>query len=96
MADIGVAPWRKARLGDLCRMYQPETITKKQMNDGGAYPVYGANGVMGRHDRFNHDVSQLIIGCRGACGTVHVTEPKSWITGNSMVIQPITGEVDLH
>lgn len=96
MADAGVAMWRKAHLGDLCRMYQPETITKKQMSDGGAYPVYGANGVMGRHNRFNHEGSQLIIGCRGACGTVHVTEPKSWITGNSMVIQPIVGEVDLH
>lgn len=76
-------------------MYQPVTITKNEMRDDGDFLVYGANGVIGRYDKFNHEDPQLIIGCRGACGTVHVTEPKSWITGNSMVIKPVNPMVDI-
>lgn len=88
--------WTSVALGDLCKMYQPGTITKSQMKDDGAFPVFGANGVMGRYDFYNHEKPQLVVGCRGACGTVHITDPKSWITGNSMVIQPDLKRVDLR
>lgn len=88
--------WSETTLGDLCKMYQPKTIGKKDMSADGAYPVYGANGIMGRYGSFNHESAQLVIGCRGACGTVHITEPKSWITGNSMVIQPDLKKADLQ
>lgn len=78
-------------------MYQPATITSKELVPDGPYPVYGANGVIGRYDRFNHEEPQLLITCRGAtCGTVNVSEPKSWITGNSMVVRPKTHEIDLR
>ena len=82
------AGWKEGQLGDLCEMYQPKTITKNEMSPDGAYPVFGANGIMGRYHAFNHDTPQLLIGCRGACGTVHITETKSWVTGNSMVVRP--------
>ena len=65
--------WQQSTLGELCKLYQPETITKKAMKSGGKYPVFGANGVMGRYHRFNHADPQLVVGCRGACGTVHIT-----------------------
>ncbi|WP_170003324.1 restriction endonuclease subunit S [Pseudopontixanthobacter vadosimaris] len=88
--------WRQSTLGELCKLYQPEIITKKEMKPDGKYPVFGANGVIGRYHRFNHAEPQLVIGCRGACGTVHITQPESWITGNSMVIQPKDDTVDLR
>jgi len=78
-------------------MYQPTTITSKELVPGGPYPVYGANGVIGRYDRFNHEDPQLLITCRGAtCGSVNISEPRSWITGNSMVVRPKTDEIDLR
>jgi type I restriction enzyme, S subunit len=76
-------------------MYQPQTITKSEMSPNGAYPVFGANGVMGKYHSFNHEHSQLLIGCRGACGTVHLTGQPAWITGNSMVVRPRRGETIL-
>jgi type I restriction enzyme S subunit len=88
--------WQQSTLGELCKLYQPETITKKEMKPDGKYPVFGANGVMGRYHRFNHAEPQLVVGCRGACGTVHITQPESWITGNSMVVQPKDDTVDLQ
>ena len=36
---------------------------------------------------YNHEKEQICITCRGnTCGTVNFTAPKSWITGNAMVI----------
>jgi type I restriction enzyme S subunit len=54
---------------------------------GGDYPVYGANGQIGWHNQFNHNEPQLILGCRGSCGSVNVTKPCAWINGNAMVVQ---------
>jgi type I restriction enzyme S subunit len=69
-------------------MYQPKTITGKDLVENGQFLVYGANGVIGRYNKFNHEKSQLLITCRGAtCGTVNVSAPRSWITGNAMVVR---------
>jgi len=85
--------WQIKTLGDVCHVYQPETISQKQMT-GGEFPVYGANGQIGWHNQFNHDESQLILGCRGSCGSVHFTKPRAWINGNAMVVQPKPGAID--
>lgn len=51
--------------------------------------MFGANGPIGRYDQFNHEASQLLVTCRGAtCGSVNISEPFSWITGNAMVVRP--------
>lgn len=76
-------------LGDVCEIYQPKTITQNDLKDDGAYVVFGANGVIGRYDQFNHEFAEVIITCRGAtCGTVNYSTPKAWITGNAMVVTP--------
>ncbi len=81
--------WKKVKLGDICNLYQPQTISKKDMSKTGIYKVFGANGVIGFYEKYNHEESEIVITCRGAtCGTINRTEPKSWITGNAMVAQP--------
>ena len=68
-------------------IYQPQTITQAELSDNGAYPVFGANGIIGYYHQFNHEKAQIIITCRGStCGTVNMSAPNSWITGNSMVV----------
>ena len=63
----------------------------------GAYPVFGANGIIGRYNQYNHEEPQLLITCRGAtCGTVNISEPFSWITGNAMVVRPKNAEIDMR
>lgn len=89
------AGWETAVLGDVCEMYQPKTITGKEMIDGGPYPVFGANGIIGRYDKYNHAEPQILITCRGAtCGSVNISEPNSWITGNAMVVRPRDTTID--
>jgi type I restriction enzyme S subunit len=81
--------WETKTLGDTCEMYQPQTISTKELISDGPYPVFGANGIIGRYDRFNHEKPQLLVTCRGAtCGAVNISEPRSWITGNAMVVRP--------
>ena len=89
--------WTLSTLGEACKMYQPTTISKKRLNLDGDYPVYGANGVIGRHDQYNHEEPQLLVTCRGAtCGSVNISDPFSWINGNAMVIQPINESISLR
>jgi len=67
------------------------------MNDlieNGEFPVFGANGIIGRYHSYNHPESEVVITCRGAtCGTINKTLPRSWITGNAMVAHPKSGRL---
>ena len=73
-------------LQDIADIYQPKTIPSTDLTEDG-YLVYGANGIIGKYHLYNHEKEQICITCRGnTCGTVNYTEPKSWITGNAMVI----------
>jgi type I restriction enzyme S subunit len=89
--------WETSTLGGTCEMYQPKTISGKEMIENGAYPVFGANGIIGRYDKFNHEERQLLITCRGAtCGSVNISEPQSWVTGNAMVVRPKNGLIEMR
>ncbi|MFN8344392.1 MAG: N-6 DNA methylase [Spirosomataceae bacterium] len=77
-------------LGEVTNLYQPQTISQKDMVENGNYLVFGANGVIGKYDQYNHEDREVLITCRGAtCGTINMSTPKAWITGNAMVAKPI-------
>lgn len=78
--------WVTKKLGEICDIYQPQTISaEKFTNDG--YLVYGANGIVGFYHSYNHKKWQVMITCRGStCGTVNKSNEYSWITGNAMVM----------
>jgi type I restriction enzyme S subunit len=84
----GSEGWKTTALGDVCKLYQSETIASSEFVADGKHLVYGANGVVGRLDRFNHEAEEVVVSCRGNCGEVHLTKPRSWITGNAMVVSP--------
>ena len=87
--------WETVKLGDVCEIYQPKTISKREMLVDGTYPVFGANGIIGKYDKFNHAEPEVLITCRGAtCGSVNISEPNSWINGNAMVIKPSKDCID--
>jgi restriction endonuclease S subunit len=91
-----VINWTELTLGETCELYQPKTISTKDMVADGEYPVFGANGIIGQYDKFNHEESQLLVTCRGAtCGSVNISLPKSWITGNAMVVRPKQNNLSL-
>jgi type I restriction enzyme, S subunit len=80
--------WGVENLEEICEIYQPQTISEKEMIKDGKYFVFGANGIVGMYDKYNHENSEVTITCRGnSCGTLNRTLPYSWITGNAMVVR---------
>lgn len=97
MSKVNTLPkgWEIKTLGDICEIYQPKTISKKDMVFDGEFPVFGANGIIGQYYKYNHEDSQLLITCRGAtCGAVNISLPKSWINGNAMVVKPMNSSLN--
>lgn len=79
-------PWQEVTLAEIADIYQPKTIPQSSFTESG-FLVYGANGVIGYYDEYNHEQPQIAVACRGnTCGVVNFTKPKSWITGNAMVV----------
>lgn len=83
-------------LGELSKPRQWKSLASKEFTNDG-YPVYGANGVIGHYTQYNHEHETIAIGCRGACGFVHITTPKSYITSNAMSLDDLdVNECNLH
>lgn len=82
------AGWDSDYLGNICDLYQSKTISDNEMNEAGEFLVYGANGIIGKYDNYNHKDSEIVISCRGSCGDIIRTLPNVWITGNAMVVKP--------
>ena len=56
---------QKILLGDICKPKQWKTISTSMLEEDG-YPVYGANGIIGKYSKYNHEKETLLITCRGA------------------------------
>ena len=83
----------KVKLTDICTPKQWKTVpTSKLLEDG--YPVYGANGIIGYYNEYNHENPVVAITCRGAtCGTINITVPRSYVTGNAMCLDNVCSDV---
>ena len=77
-----------ARLVDLCHPKQWPTLSMKDMTATG-YPVFGANGQIGYSDKFTHSEPVILVGCRGSCGTLHVTPKFAYANGNAMALDAV-------
>ena len=81
-------------LTDICNPKQWKTIQNTQLKTLG-YPVYGANGIIGYYDTYNHESDTLIIGCRGTCGAITIAQGKTYINGNAMCLDKLSNEIEL-
>jgi type I restriction enzyme S subunit len=78
-------PWRRVKLGQICRPKQWVTISSSEMISSGV-PVFGANSYVGFFHAANHADDTVVISCRGSCGEVHLVPGPSYITGNAMCL----------
>ena len=77
-------------LVDICNPKQWKTIPKSELIEDGEFPVYGANGIIGRYNKYNHEKPTVLITCRGAtCGNIHITVPQAYINGNAMSLDDL-------
>lgn len=87
---------RKVKLSDICNPKQWTTIpTSDLLNEG--YPVYGANGIIGYYNKYNHENPVVTVTCRGAtCGSINITVPKAYVTGNAMCLDDLRSDVEIE
>lgn len=53
-------------------------------DNGGEYPIYGANGIVGRYDKYNAE-NEIVIGHIGTPGTVIWAPGKNFVTYNGTI-----------
>src|ERR1019366_4523453 len=86
--------WIKVKLTDISKPKQWKNLPISEMSKEG-FSVYGANGIIGKYKEYNHEFPTLAITCRGAtCGTLNITEQKSYITSNAMALDGISENVN--
>lgn len=83
-------------LTSICKPKQWKTISTKELKEDG-YPVYGANGKIGFYNKYTHEFPTVLITCRGAtCGSINISEPKSYVNGNAMALDNLSADVHLY
>lgn len=86
----------KEKLINICNPKQWKTLSTSELIENGLYDVYGANGIIGKYNAYNHEESVVTITCRGAtCGNVHITSPKSYVNGNAMCLDNLNENICL-
>ncbi|MDY0194109.1 MAG: restriction endonuclease subunit S [Aliarcobacter butzleri] len=88
-SELGMIPkgWRIGNFENDCRIVYGKNLPTTKLTSSG-YNVYGGNGIIGFYDKYLYEQQQILIGCRGAAsGVVHLSNPKSYVTNNSLVIE---------
>jgi len=82
---------------EVCTPKQWTTLSTKLFISDGKYPVYGANGIIGYYNDYNHINETVVIGCRGTCGaeSVRIVPPYSYVNGNAMCFDNLIEEIDI-
>ena len=86
--------WAVCNLFDVCKPTQWKTITINQLQPTG-YPVYGANGIIGYYENYNHEDPTVLIACRGNCGEIHISKPFSYVNGNAMALDELSDKLNI-
>jgi type I restriction enzyme S subunit len=80
--------WEYVALKNIIQLESGKFLPAKEQYKNGVHKVYGGNGVTGTHDKYFINNPSVIIGRVGEkCGAVHVTEPKSWVTDNALIVE---------
>ncbi|HFQ5283466.1 TPA: restriction endonuclease subunit S [Vibrio vulnificus] len=88
--------WEVTTCGETFKLSSGKGLTAKNMDKDGNYLVYGGNGINGKHSEYMFEEPQLIIGRVGVyCGSIHITEKKSWVTDNAMYIKEYLKKVNI-
>ncbi len=75
-------------LGDLAKISTGKGLKRDEFVEKGIYPVLGANGEIGRTDKFLTNERLIITGRVGTLGEVKITDDKVWISDNVLIINP--------
>ncbi len=76
-ADLPIG-WIITNIGELYHFEYGKSLIKHSRTDSGEYPVFGSNGIVGKHDNYLIEGPALIVGRKGAAGAVSYSPDNCW------------------
>lgn len=70
--------WPTKKLGEIIELHYGKGIPRHDRKPNGKYPIYGANGELGRTDKYFAEGDALIIGRKGSAGEVIRVSGRFW------------------
>lgn len=86
--------WPKVPLGEVCEFKYGKSLAAGS-RDGGAYPVYGSNGLVGRHSQSLTVGPTIIVGRKGSFGEVAYSPYPCWPIDTTYFIDSTCTKADL-
>ena len=82
--------WEVITIDDIAYVSTGKGLKKEEYLEYGKYPVLGANGVIGRTDKylFSKDDNIMITGRVGTHGKVFLINKMVWVSDNALIIKP--------
>jgi type I restriction enzyme S subunit len=88
------AGWEPISAGDLFTWASGKFLPARAQTPG-TVPVYGGNGINGRHSAALIHEPTIVVGRVGAqCGNVYLTDGPSWVTDNAIYAGRISDRID--
>ncbi len=85
--------YEEVLLTDLVSICYGKDVSTKELDNSSPYPVFGANGIIGRYSKYTYKDPQVLVSCRGAnSGQINISPPSCFITHNSLVVEPKNSE----
>lgn len=84
-----VESWEQRKLRDVAIEFKSGAFLRAdEIEENGAYPVYGGNGLRGYTSTYNHDGEFALVGRQGAlCGNMNYSAGKAYFTEHAVVVQ---------
>ncbi len=80
--------WVEGKLGDLTLIGSGKGLSRDNFLENGLYPVLGANGVIGRTNKFLIDERLIYTGRVGTLGNIFISNGKVWLSDNTLILRP--------
>jgi len=83
--------WARSELKDLAEVHYGKSLPEKNRNLSGKVPVLGSSGIVGTHDRAQTAGKCIVIGRKGAAGSVHLVQQPCWPIDTAYFFQTPVG-----
>jgi len=80
--------WRVGKYDDLVNLSSGKGVKKSEYIDDGKYKIIGANGVLGKINKFLINENIIITGRVGTLGTVFIIKEPVWLSDNVLISKP--------
>lgn len=80
--------WKMGKFEELIDIKTGKGLKREEFNPNGNYSIIGANGELGRTDKYLFEDKYLLTGRVGTLGSVKISFGKKWYSDNVLLMKP--------